>query len=260
MNKLFRILSIIITVLSILLMILPFSFVIKEGLSFVFDLPYSKEINFAFGLSMKSSIVSSILCMVCTLSIVHVMNTSNKLKNTIEYIFSLPLGVPHLVSGIALITFFGRNNFGGFLSKFGIDFVYTTSGVMLAQFFVNLPYCVKTYSTAYDLIDKKLLFCARSLGLSEWKVFLNVNLPMMKKQIFSIWMICWARALGEFGAVMMLVGVTRMKTETLATSIFLNMSTGDFDVAAGVSVILIGVSMITMYIFQKLVEKGDLNA
>lgn len=105
MNKLFRILSIIITVLSILLMILPFSFVIKEGLSFVFDLPYSKEINFAFGLSMKSSIVSSILCMVCTLSIVHVMNTSNKLKNTIEYIFSLPLGVPHLVSGIALITF-----------------------------------------------------------------------------------------------------------------------------------------------------------
>ncbi len=158
------------------------------------------------------------------------MNTNDKLKNTIEYIFSLPLGVPHLVSGIALLTFFGRNNFGGFLSKFGIDFVYTSLGVILAQFFVNLPYCLKTYSTAYDLIDKKLLFCARSLGLSEWKVFLHVNLPMMKRQIFSIWMICWARALG------------------------------DFDVASGVSVILIGVSMITMYIFHKLVEKGDVNA
>ncbi len=260
MNKIFKVVSIIITILAVLLMILPFSYVIKEGIAFVFDIPYSKEINFAFGLSMRSSIISSLLCMVCTLSIVHVMNLHKRLKNIVEYIFSLPLGVPHLVSGIALITFFGRNNFGGFLSRFGIDFVYTTSGVMLAQFFVNLPYCVKTYSTAYDLIDKKLLFCARSLGLSEWKVFMYVNLPMMKRQIFSIWMICWARALGEFGAIMMLVGVTRMKTETLATSIFLNMSTGDFDIAAGVSVILIGVSMITMYIFQRLMGKGDVNA
>ena len=70
-----------------------------------------------------------------------------------------------------------------------------------------------------------------------------------------MWMINISRALGEFGAVMMLVGVTRMKTETLATSIFLNMSTGYFDVACGVSIILIMVSMITMFIFQRLMKK-----
>jgi len=257
LKKTFRYISYFFLILTVIILTLPFIYVIKNGLSFIFTFPYPEEIKYAFKISIMTAFISSFICMIFTLMVCYSMeNIPSKIKTICEYIFSLPLGVPHIVSGIALISFFGQKGIGKFLlDNFNIDFVYTVSGIALAQFFVNLPYSIKTFNQSYEMINKKLLFSARTLGLNEPQVFFHVLMPMLKTQIFSMWMINISRALGEFGAVMMLVGVTRMKTETLATSIFLNMSTGDFDVACGVSIILIMVSMITMFIFQRLMKK-----
>lgn len=259
MDKFFKIFSFTITVLSVLLLTIPFFFVISEGLGFFLNPPYPEEIVYAFTLSMKSSILSSILCMIFTLVIIWNVNKFNsKIKTLLDYVFSFPLGLPHIISGIALITFFGAKNFGKYLSPFGIDFVYTTSGVILAQFFVNLPYTLKTFSALFETIDQDLIFAGRNLGLTDFEVFWHIVLPLLKKQILCIWLICFSRALGEFGACMMLVGVTRMKTETLATSIFLNMTTGEFDVASGVCIMLMSISLAVM-IISNLIFKRDNN-
>ena len=259
MNKFFRLFSLIITVLSVILLTVPFLFVINEGLQSFLSFPYPKEIMYALKLSMKSSIFSSILCMIFALVIVwNVSKLNSKMKVILDYIFSFPLGLPHIISGIALISFFGAKNFGKFLSPFGIDFVYTTSGVVLAQFFVNLPYTIKTFSALFETIDENLIFAGRNLGLTDFEVFLHIVLPLLKNQILCIWLICFSRALGEFGACMMLVGVTRMKTETLATSIFLNMTTGEFDVASGICIMLMSISLIVM-IISNLIFKRDKN-
>lgn len=261
LKNLFKYISYFFLGLTIILVTLPFLYVIKNGLGFIFTFPYPEEITYAFKISIKTALISSVFCMIFTLMVCYAMdNSSEKFKNFSNYIFSIPLGIPHIVSGIALISFFGQKGIGKFLlDNFSIDFVYTVSGIILAQFFVNLPYSIKTFNQTYEMVDKKLLFSARSLGLNEVQVFFYVIVPMLKKQIFSMWMINISRALGEFGAVMMLVGVTRMKTETLATSIFLNMSTGDFDVACGVSIILILVSMVTTFIFQRLMKKENIK-
>ena len=94
--------------------------------------------------------------------------------------------------------------------------------------------------------------------MTDFEVFWHIVLPLLKKQILCIWLICFSRALGEFGACMMLVGVTRMKTETLATSIFLNMTTGEFDVASGVCIMLMSISLAVM-IISNVIFKRDTN-
>ena len=100
--------------------------------------------------------------------------------------------------------------------------MYTPAGVVMAQFFVNLPYTVKNFSASFDILDQNYVFIGKNLGLSNVQIFFHIVLPNLKYQIGCIWIICFARVLGEFGACMMLAGI-------------LNMTTGDFEAAADCS-------------------------
>ena len=105
----------------------------------------------------------------------------------------------------------------------------------MAQFFVNLPYTVKNFSALFDMLDHNYVFIGKNLSLSNVQIFFHIVLPSLKYQIVSIWIICFVQALGEFDVCMMPVGITGMKTEILATAIFLNMTTGVFEAAADCS-------------------------
>ncbi|MDO5714236.1 MAG: ABC transporter permease [Tissierellia bacterium] len=258
-KKLFRGCLFCILLLAIVFVALPFFAVIAKGLGFLVTWPYPKEVQRAFSLSMKTSFFAATLCLCLTLPIVYYKNTlPHRMNESLHYIFSLPMATPHLVSGIGLLIIFGRKGIGNFLfTHFGIDFVYTVSGIWLAMVFVNLPYSIITLDNSYQLVDQKLLFTARTLGLSESKVFLHVLIPLLKGPLVGLWLMNWARSIGEFGAIMVLVGVTRNKTETLATSIFLNLSTGDFDVASGIAALLLLISMVVMFFFQRLSRRKN---
>ena len=257
MNKLFSVVSITATVAAILLLTVPFLFVVHEGLPFLFRMDYSDELKHALYLSLSSAFISSLLCLAFTLLIIWTRyNAKSYIRKITDYIFLFPLGVPHLVSGIALITFFGANRFGKVLQPLGIDFVYTPAGVVMAQFFVNLPYAIKNFSASFDMLDHNYVFIGKNLGLSNVQIFFHIVLPSLKYQIVSIWIICFARALGEFGACMMLVGITGMKTETLATAIFLNMTTGDFEAAAGISCMLMLISITVTALTTAIIKRS----
>ena len=105
----------------------------------------------------------------------------------------------------------------------------------MAQFFVNFPYTVKNFSALFDMLDHNYVFIGKNLSLSNIQIFFHIVLPSLKYQIVSIWIICFVQALGEFDVCMMPVGITGMKTEILATAIFLNMTTGVFEAAADCS-------------------------
>lgn len=131
------------------------------------------------------------------------------------------MSLPHLVSGIALLLLFGRMGLGDFIYKIlKLDFVFTKQGVVLAQVFVNLPLTIKILHTSLNESNEKMVFVARTLGCSE------------------------------FGAVAMIADSTRMKTEIIPTSIYLNMSTGDIDIAIGIAVILIFISLTCLMFFE----------
>lgn len=238
---------------------LPFLAIFAKGWGFLVQWPYPEEIRRAFWLSLRTSVLAATLCVTWSLGVVAFLETlQGRWARWATILFSLPMATPHLVSGIGLLSVFGRHGIGEFLHRVaGIDFVYTVSGISLAMVFVNLPFSVVTLKHSVALIDHKLLFTARTLGLNDWQVFSRVLIPLLKGPLIGLWLMDWARSMGEFGAIMVLVGVTRNKTETLATGIFLNLSTGDFDVAAGIAALLLIISVVVSMVVGRIMKVKD---
>ncbi len=217
----------------------------------------SEEVKFAIVLSMKTSSISTVICLILALPTSYFLHTKNiPFKKLVVQVINLPMSLPHLVSGIALLLLFGKLGIGNDLQQiFNLDFVFTKQGIVLSQVFVNLPLTIKILNTALSESNEKMVFVARTLGCNSWQAFRYITLPNLKRGIISATVMTWSRALGEFGAVAMIAGSTRMKTEIIPTSIYLNMSTGDIDIAVGIAVILIIISITCMTIFEVLFNR-----
>ena len=256
-NKLFKLGLILILILALIFTLTPIIFLIIRGVFTLKDCLLSEEIQFSIKLSFKTSILSTLICLFLALPVAYGFSRLHfKFKNIILTAMYIPMSLPHLILGIALLLVCGNSFLGRFLQSLGLDFVFTTEGIILAQVFVNISFAIKILKTAIDKSGEKVEFVARTLGCTKFKCFYKVTLPLIRKDILSTLVITFSRALGEFGAVMLLVGTTRMKTEILPTAIYLNVSTGDMDIAIGVSTILIIISMITILPFEILEGKN----
>jgi len=111
---------------------------------------------------------------------------------------------------------------------------------------------VKVIYTAFSSVSTRMEFVARSLGYNQLETFVKITLPLAKGGIMAAVIITWAKALGEFGAALMLAGATRLKTETLPLSLFLNMSTGELSLAMAAATILIVISVASLLVFEGL--------
>jgi molybdate transport system permease protein len=170
-------------------------------------------------------------------------------KALIETLMDIPIVLPPLVSGVALLILLGPV-LGEVLTRFSLDVVFSARGVVVAQCFIATPFAIRAFKQAFDSIDPRLEKVARTLGFSQGMVFLKVTLPLAKGCILSGLTMTWARALGEFGATAILAGITRMKTETLSVAIFLNMSIGDIQFAMSVSMIMLFLALLLMSLFK----------
>lgn len=250
-NKIFLYFSIVSLALVLIFTFIPLTLLIGRGFTSIIKCFQSQETIFSIKLSLITSSISTLICLFFSLPASYSLaRLKVRTKNLISILIFLPASLPHLVSGIALLLFLGNSGIGGFLSKIGIDFVFTKKGIIAAQVFVNFPLMVKMLKTAIEGSNYKMEFIARTLGCNKWQSFIHITIPSIKSSLFSSLIITWSRALGEFGAVIMLAGTTRMKTEVLPTAIFLNMSTGDLDIATGTATILIIISLISQLLFE----------
>ena len=211
----------------------------------------SEEILFAIELSLITSLISTVFCAIVALPVAYTLSRYQFAgSGLMGLIISLPLSLPPLVAGIALLIFFGPSLFGSFLQNIVVDIVYTTGAIIIAQFFVNVPYLIRVMRSAFDSVNPRYEHVARTLGASEPAVFFQVSLPMCRQALLAGLTITWSKAMGEFGAVLMLAGATRMKTETLPIALYLNISTGDLDLAIASATILLAISVGTLLIFE----------
>ncbi|MBS5786331.1 MAG: ABC transporter permease [Clostridioides difficile] len=251
-NKFFNIILTGFFIIVLLFIVSPIAMLIIRGLSYVPVCLKSEEVQFAIVLSMKTSFISTLICLILALPTSYFLHIKDiPFKKFIVQIINLPMSLPHLVSGIALLLLFGKMGIGNEIYKlFKLDFVFTKQGIILAQVFVNLPLTVNILNTVLSESNDKMVFVARTLGCDSWQAFKYITLPNLRMGVISATVMTWSRALGEFGAVAMLAGSTRMKTEIIPTSIYLNMSTGDVDLAVGIAVILIIISLTCMTVFE----------
>jgi molybdate transport system permease protein len=150
-------------------------------------------------------------------------------RSIVDTFLLLPLVLPPSVIGYFLVLAFGRQGIFGrlFESLFGVRFVFTASGAVLAAAVVSLPILVKTAQPSMEAVPRALEDVARSLGLKPWEVFVRVTLPLAWRGIVAAIVLAFVRAIGEFGATLMLAGQVRGRTNTMSIEIFTALQEGD---------------------------------
>jgi len=210
------------------------------------------EIVFAIELSLITATVSTMVCMVVAIPTGYALARSDFFgKNVANTIINIPLALPPLVAGVGLLLFFGQTPVGEALESIGLKFVFTPLGIIVAQFLINVPFAIRIMRSTFHSINPRYENVAKTLGCTHSRAFWKVTLPMAKNGLVASSAITWAKGIGEFGAVLMLAGATRMKTETLPIAVFLNMSSGDLQLAIAAATILIIISFIALFILEK---------
>lgn len=167
-----------------------------------------------------------------------------KSKGLIEGLLTAPLVLPPTVVGFLLLLLLGRNGFiGQILAHFGVTVIFSWYATVIASTVVAFPLMYKTALGAFKQIDANLPACARTLGASEWEIFWRIILPLARHGLIAGTLLAFARALGEFGATLMLAGSIPGKTETIPIAIFLASEGGAMDRALLLVIIMLAISL-----------------
>jgi molybdate transport system permease protein len=168
----------------------------------------------------------------------------------LESLIALPMVLPPAVAGIGLLMAFGRRGLlGEPLAGMGISVSFTTAAVVLAELFVAAPFYVRSAQSAFSSVDQELEMVARTLGVSDWMTFWRVTVPVAFPSLLGGAVMCWARALGEFGATIMFAGSFQGRTQTMPLAIYAALES-DLDAALVLSAILVIVSFTILVLLR----------
>lgn len=204
----------------------------------IFAVFKDKEIQYAIKLSMITCTITMLLSLVVAIPIGYLMARYNFWgKRLLDAVLDIPIVLPPLVIGLSLLIMF--QTVPGRLIESHLRITYTVYSVVLAQFMVACAFAVRTMYVTFSQINVRQEQVALSLGCNKAQAFFYVVLPQATKGILTAASLAWARALGEFGPILIFSGATRMRTEVLPTTVFLEMSVGNIEAAVAVSLIMI---------------------
>ena len=198
----------------------------------------------ALWLSLQTSVASTICAVVFGVPLAWLLaRVDFPGRGFVRALATLSMVLPPVVGGVALFASFGRRGvFGQYLDQwFGIRLPFTTTGVVVAQTFVAMPFLVLTVEAALRQLDHRIEDAARTLGAGRWYVFSRVTLPSVRPALVAGAVLAWARALGEFGATITFAGNFPGRTQTMPLATYLALET-DPDEAILIALILIAIS------------------
>jgi molybdate transport system permease protein len=168
-------------------------------------------------------------------------------RSLVRALITVPLVLPPVVGGVALLLAFGRRGVvGPTLGEVGIVLPFSRAGAVAAEVFVALPFLVLTVEGALRGVDRGIEDAARTLGAGRWTVFRTVTLPLIRPSLVAGTVLCWARALGEFGATITFAGNLRGRTQTLPLFVYTTFEGGDLDAAVVLSLTLLAIALVVL--------------
>lgn len=170
----------------------------------------------------------------------------------LELLIDLPIVLPPAVAGLGLLVAFGRQGvFAAPLNLLGISIPFTTAAVVLAQTFVSAPFYVRSARIGFAGVDRKLEESGHVEGANQWQLFRYIMLPLSSRAILTGAILCWTRALGEFGATILFAGNLEGRTQTMPLAIYLGFERS-LGVALALSVMLIAASFGLLAVARRL--------
>lgn len=198
----------------------------------------SEEIRYAAKLSFTSSTITALLSVWFAIPIGYLLSrTSFPGKALVDGILDIPIVLPPMVIGLSLLILF-QTSFGQAVEGL-VPVTYRIPSVILAQFAVACAFAVRTMRVTFDQIPERPEKVALTLGATRAQAFWRVTLPQAGGGALSAGLLAWARALGEFGPILVFSGATRMKTEVLPSTVWLELSTGNLEAAVAVSLLMV---------------------
>lgn len=172
--------------------------------------------------SIRIALISSVIVFFLGIALARAASRLPKIiKGVLDVILTLPLVLPPTVCGWFLLVIFGaKRPFGMFLAEFGIKFVMTWYGGVLAAVIVSFPLMYRTARGAFESFDERLAWSGKTLGLSNAFIFWRIRMPACRQGIIAGVVLAFARALGEYGATSMLIGYTPGRTATISTTVY----------------------------------------
>jgi molybdate transport system permease protein len=213
---------------------------------------------FSLRLSLQVATAATVLVvLIGTMMAFILARKSFRGKEILDILLTLPLVLPPTVTGYYLILFMGRNGlFGKYLFHWtGWSIMFTWYAAVLASFFVALPLMIKTTRAAIESVDRNLINVSYTLGHGEIKTFLRVILPLSRKGMIAGAVLSFARAMGEFGATLMIAGNIPGRTATMPIAIYTSASSGDWSKANMMVIFFTLVSGAFLYIANQLTKK-----
>ena len=213
------------------------------------ELLTSEAARDAAWLSLRTCAVSTVLCVLLGTPLAVLLSRSRgPLAAVARTLTALPMVLPPVVAGLALLITFGRTGVvGRHLSVLGVEVGFTTAAVVIAQTFVAMPFLVVALEGALRSVDARLERTAASLGASPSRVLATVTLPLVLPALVAGATMSFARALGEFGATLTFAGSLQGTTRTLPLEIYLSRET-DTETALALAILLIAVAAVLMVV------------
>jgi molybdate transport system permease protein len=217
----------------------------------------------AMRLSLVCSLAATAVSIVLGLPLAWIQaRTSFPGRSLVRALTLLPVVLPPVVGGVALLSVFGRRGLlGQFLDPLGIRLPFTTAGTVLAQTFVAMPFFVLSMEGVLRTLDRGLEDAARTLGANRWTVFRRITVPLVRPSVAAGAALCWARALGEFGATITFAGNLSGTTQTLPLYAYGLLESGDVDGAVGMSLVLVVVALgVLLLLRDRWLRPGGIGA
>ncbi|MDU6340976.1 MAG: molybdate ABC transporter permease subunit [Clostridium sp.] len=203
-------------------------------------------------ISIKTAFLATIITFILGVAAAYwIANSKNKLKGLIDGLFTLPLILPPTVIGFFLLLICGKNGpVGKFLLNFDITLIFSWTATVIAATVVSFPMMYRTSRAAFEQIDINVISAARTLGLSQMKIFFRIALPLAWPGIIGGLVLSFARAMGEFGATLMLAGNIPGRTQTMPLAIFFAVEGGDMKTAMLWVLIIVAISLFMIVILN----------
>lgn len=231
--------------LAVLFFALPFvGLVWRAPWGDLVDVLSRRSVREALWLSVRTSVAATAVSLLLGVPLAWLLaRVDFPGRGLVRALATLSMVLPPVVGGVALFASFGRRGlFGQYLDDwFGLRLPFTTTGVVVAQTFVAMPFLVLTVEAALRQVDHRVEDAARTLGAGRWYVFSRVTLPTIRPALAAGAVLAWARALGEFGATITFAGNFPGETQTMPLATYLALET-DPDEAIMIALVMITIS------------------
>lgn len=217
---------------------------------------FSERTLFSVRLSLTAATLAACLALAQALPAAYALSRYRfRGRELVDTLLEFPIIVSPAALGAMLLIFF-NNPLGEWIQENAVRFVFGFAGVVLAQFVTVLGLAVRLLKTSFDEVPVEIETVARTLGATPRHAFLTVTLPLARRGLVAAFILVWAKALGEFGATIMVAGTMARRTETLPVAIYLRLASADIEGTVALILVLVGIGLTALYATRRLLGRA----